>query len=190
MKRFVFVALLALVAPIAAIAAGPATLGLFFDQYVPSQMSYEPQVETTFKAYLYLINNPANVTAIEYQLSVQGAGSVFIIDKFTMRDNSIWLGDPLAGQAVAFWPPLDSCPPGFKLVGTFDCVITEPCASQGGSLVDYQIVVGPHPESGELRGTVYPDNDFFPIVGMTSLLCPGLIGTKESSWGAIKSLYQ
>ena len=57
-------------------------------------------------------------------------------------------------------------------------------------LADYPIVIGPHPGSGELWGTFYPDNETFPIIGLTSTLCPEFVGVESTSWGAIKSLYR
>lgn len=59
-----------------------------------------------------------------------------------------------------------------------------------GAMIDYEIVVGPHPDSGFLRGTYAPDNDFFDIIGLTSKLCPEEpVAVEEESWGAVKSMY-
>jgi hypothetical protein len=104
------------------------------------------------------------------------------------------MGDSLLGQGMVFWLPLDGYNPGFNPIGTLERMIDQPCLSQGGSVVDYPVVIGPPPESGQLRVTLYPNNDFFPIVGLTSILCPGscmgCIGTEETSWGAIRSLHR
>lgn len=54
----------------------------------------------------------------------------------------------------------------------------------------YPLMTGPHPDSGEICGTFAPENEPFPIAGMISIICPGLVGTQEESWGAIKSLYR
>ncbi len=54
----------------------------------------------------------------------------------------------------------------------------------------YPPMIGPHPDSGEIRGTFAPENELFPIVGLTSIICPELVGTQEESWGAIESLYR
>jgi hypothetical protein len=55
MKRLILAIVTLLFSPGILTAAGPATLGVFFDQYVPRQMTYEPAIFTTFKAYLYLV---------------------------------------------------------------------------------------------------------------------------------------
>jgi hypothetical protein len=47
----------------------------------------------------------------------------------------------------------------------------------------------PHPQSGGLRGTFAPENEFLPIGGRASVR-PYQIGLQEESWGAIKSLYR
>jgi hypothetical protein len=52
-------------------------------------------------------------------------------------------------------------------------------------------VVGPHPDSGFLRGTFAPENEFFDIIGLTSVLCPEEpVAVEEESWGTIKSMYR
>jgi len=57
-------------------------------------------------------------------------------------------------------------------------------------LDDFPLVMGPHPETGFLRATYYPNNYYFYPVGLTSILCPVETATEEESWGAIKSLYR
>jgi hypothetical protein len=41
-----------------------------------------------------------------------------------------------------------------------------------------------------VRRAFAPENDLFPIIGLTSIICPDLIGTQEEGWGAIKFLYE
>jgi hypothetical protein len=99
---------------------------------------------------------------------------------------SVALGDPFSGHAIAYWPPMNGFVPGYNLVATLQCMTFAPC----GPLVDYPLVIGPHPDSGEIRGAFAPENELFPIVGLTSIVCPDMVGTQEESWGAIKSLYR
>jgi hypothetical protein len=179
-----------LLVPVAVSAAWPATLGLFFDQYNPSEMTYDPQAIVVFRAYLYLMNAQVYVTGIEYQLIVPTASSVFWLEKMIFPSNAISIGDPFSGHSLAYWPPLNGYSPGFNLMCTFEFVTDAGCLFHGGLLIDTPLIIGPHPETGRLRGTATPNNDFFPVVGMTSLLCPVYIGTTEVSWGAIKSLYR
>jgi len=50
--------------------------------------------------------------------------------------------------------------------------------------------VDPHPGTGLLQAIEW--NTFRTVqgVGMTSLVCPWLIGTEATSWGHVKSLYR
>lgn len=89
--------------------------------------------------------------------------------------------------------PLDPLHTFFAIVE----ISLAPCLSPGGPtaqaetfLADYPVVIGPHPESGQLWGTFFPNNDTFPIIGLQSTLCPVAIGVENSNWGAIKSLYR
>jgi hypothetical protein len=165
-----------------------ATLGVYFG-YAPSQMAGSPAPFSFFDIYLFLHSAEYYVTAVEYQLltPVDPTHALFAVTDVSYPDNkTVTLGDPFSGQAIAYWPPLNGFVPGYNLLATFRCVTFAPC----GSLVDYPLVIGPHPGSGELRGTFAPDNEFFPVTGLTSIICPEQIGAQEESWGAIKSLYR
>jgi hypothetical protein len=165
-----------------------ATLGVYFSN-APATMAYAPAPFSFFDVYLYLHDAEFYVTAVEYQLQtpVDPSHALFSIVSVTYPDNgTVALGDPFTGHAIAYWPPLNGFMPGYNLLVTLRCMTTAPC----GSLSDYPLVIGLHPGSGELRGTFAPDNEFFQIAGLTSVLCPEQIGTQEESWGAIKSLYR
>ena len=172
------------------IVGATATMGVYF---APGVMSYSPTAFNQFQAYLYLNNADYYVTAVEYQLQTPSDPShaFFTINSVEYPDNvSVTLGDPFSGHSISFWPPLNGILPGYNLVCTYNCYTFEPCWNDGGQLVDYPLVIGPHPDSGELRGTYSPDNNTFPIIGMTSILCPQEIANEQESWGAIKSLYK
>jgi hypothetical protein len=52
-------------------------------------------------------------------------------------------------------------------------------------VTDYSIAVG-----DELKVGTYPDaNVEIALIGMTSVVCPGIVPTRTQTWGAIKSLY-
>jgi len=164
-----------------------ATLGAYFD--TPSEMADSPAPFSFFDVFLFLQNAEYYVTAVEYQLTtpIDPSHALFSVMSVTYPDNkSVTLGDPFSGHAIAYWPPMNGFVPGYNLVATLQCMTFAPC----GSLVDYPLVIGPHPDSGEIRGTFAPENELFPIVGLTSIICPDLVGTQEENWGAIKSLYR
>jgi len=64
-----------------------------------------------------------------------------------------------------------------------ECYVTAITFAPCGSTGDYPLVIGAHPASGELRGTFAPENEFFPIVGLTSILRPEQIGRQEDRVG-------
>ncbi len=146
-----------------------------------------------FDAFVFVRDADYYVTAVEYQLvtPLDPAHAFFGIANVTYPENvSVALGDPFEGHSIAFWPPLNGFVPGYNLICTLKCFTLASCAREGGVLTDYPVAIGPNPRSGELRGTFAPENDFFPILGLTALLCPEETGTQEESWGAIASLYR
>jgi hypothetical protein len=54
----------------------------------------------------------------------------------------------------------------------------------------HPLMTGPHPDCGGIRGVFASENEMIPIVGLTSSICPDMVGTQEESWGAIESLYR
>jgi hypothetical protein len=165
-----------------------ATLGAYFS-YAPATMAYAPAPFSFFDVYLYLHDAGYYVTAVEYQLQtpVDPSHALFqIVSVSYPSAKTVTLGDPFSGHSIAYWPPLNGFVPGYNLLVTLQCVTLAPC----GQFTDYPLVLGLHPSSGELRGTFAPDNEFFQIAGLTSVICPEQIGTQEESWGAIKSLYR
>jgi len=73
----------------------------------------------------------------------------------------------------------------------FDAPSRMACSPATFSFFDvYPLMTGPRPDSGEIRGTFAPENELFPIVGVTLSICPDLVGTQEESRGAIESLYR
>ncbi|MCX5754147.1 MAG: hypothetical protein NTW97_11000 [Candidatus Krumholzibacteria bacterium] len=187
MKRLLLTLLIVL---FASTSLAGATLGLYFDLW-PGKMAYAPPepMPSFFDVYLYLHASNYYVTALEYQLTTpnEPAHTLFIINTVTPAEQAVvTLGSPWEGHSLAFWPPLDGYTPGYNMICKYTCMTLTPCLA---GLVDYPIVVGPHPGSGQLWGTFYPNNETFPIIGLTSILCPYYIGVQNTSWGAIKSLY-
>lgn len=183
MKRVLLIVAVALLIPGLLAAQPMAQMGIFFEGGY--HLTYSPPALTMFKAQLFIIQSEYFVTAVEYQ--VVRPDTRFVITGTSYPPNfSVELGDPMTGHSITFWPPMTGYPNGYDLLATYDCLILQDCAL----MPDYPLVIGPNPESGELRGTFSPDNDFFPIFGMTSYLCPEVVGAENQSWGAIKSMYR
>jgi hypothetical protein len=176
---------------------GAQTMGVYFDP--PGSMVAYPANMTLFEGYLYIHNADYQITGVEYYLWTPDDPThalVKILGTAYPDNMSVDLGDPfdaVLGHTIAYWPPLNGFIPGYNLLATYDMMLwgTTACWNDGGSLIDFEIIVTDNPDSGELRGTYAPDNLKFPIIGLTSLLCPSEpIGVEEESWGAIKSLYK
>ena len=179
MKRVLLTVAVALLIP-GLLAAAPVTLGLYFD----GALGADPAALTPFTAQLVLVQSDYFITAVEYQLVVPDGN--FVITGVSYPDNfSIENGSPLAGHSIAYWPPMTGYPDGYDILATFDCLTMVECAL----MPNYPLTVGPHPDSGELRGAYSPDNELVSIVGLTTYLCSDGVATDSRSWGAIKSLY-
>lgn len=185
MKRVLLMLTMALLIP-GVLSAEP-TVGLYFDVGV---MGYNPSGPyTAFEVYLYIHDAAYYVTGFEYQLLTPDDPDrdYFGITEIIYPEYvSVDLGHPFSGHAITFWPPLGGYTPGYNLMCTFMCYTTVEC----GQIQDYRLVIAPHPDSGELRSTYAPDNEYFYPIGLTSVLCPSQIATEAESWGAIKSLYK
>jgi hypothetical protein len=169
-------------------------MGCYFG-FPPGAVLYSPTAFSFFDVYIYLHNADYYVTAVEYQLVTPDDPTHVFFSysaEIVYPDNmSIIDGDPFNGHSIAYWPPLNGYVPGYNMICKLECFTTEDCWDNGGTLADYDLVIGPHPDSGELRGTYHPDMLPFPIFGLTSFLCPQeMVGVEEESWGAIKSLYR
>lgn len=159
--------------------AAPATLGVYFDGLLHTT----PAPATPFNGYLVLVQSDYFVTAVEYQLVVSNPNFVLLGTTYP-ANFSIENGDALAGHSIAYWPPMTGYPEGYDVLATYNCMILQDCAVMPNTTLE----IGPNPASGELRGTYSPDNDFLPIIGLTSFVCPDGVATESKSWGAIKSL--
>ena len=162
------------------------TLGVYYG----GRLHYDPVGPyTQFELYLYIVHWEHFVTAVEYQLvtPTDPSHASFLILGVTYPPNqSLFLGNPFIGHSITFWPPVTGYPDGYDLLATYTCLTVVPCEQ----MYDYPLVIGPHPDSGKLRGTFYPDNDMFKITGLTTYLCLNEISVAGDSWGVIKSLYK
>ena len=181
MKRVLLTVAVALLIP-SILMAAPATIGVYFE----GSLAYTPDSPTQpFLGSLYITQSDYYVTGVEYSLIVPDVN--FIISGYNYPpSHALSLGDAFNGHSITYWPPLTGYPTGYDLLVNYECHLVVPC----GVATNYTIQVGPHPDSGYLRGTYTPDNEFFELIGLTSWLCPEGVATEEESWGAIKSMYR
>jgi hypothetical protein len=200
MKRFLWLAVFLSLVSIATSAAGVATMGVYFEG-APGEMTYSPKIYEHFKMYVYLHSADALVTGVEFRIAsgfeqkYDSGPTPFAILGYSLPQGALEMGSLWDGFSIVFWPPLDGFA-GYNLITELTCLGLTACGDDGGPLWNYWIRIGAHNETDLLRGTFYPDNDFFPIIGLTSLLCPGgcyglgCVGTETTSWGSIKSLFK
>jgi hypothetical protein len=174
---------------------GAATLGLFFDIKMDT-MSRDVDIDSFFDVYMYLLNADHYIIGLEYQIVTpyDPDHTLIELDRVTLSDNVVLeLGDPLSGHSLAFWPPINGYSPGYVLISKMRFLSHTSCPPEepgpGPYVADFPMIVGPDQESGELQGATWPEGDLFPIVGLTSIICPRVIAVEKSSWGAIKSLF-
>lgn len=187
MKRALLILAVVLLLP--GVVAAEGTVGVFFDG--PGIMDYSPATGEWFTAYVYMHAAEYYITGIEYQLltPMDPTHTIIMLGMVEYPDNStLQMGDPFTGHTITYWPPLNGYIPGYNLLCTIPFYAVAGCDE--GGLDNYPLAIGPHPETGELRATYYPDNFYFYPAGLTSLLCPVGTATEEESWGAIKSLYR
>jgi hypothetical protein len=194
MKKVLLLLVVALLIPGILNAACP-TLGAYFSHW-PARMSKSPTGYTMFDIYLYLHMADYYTVAVEYGLYTPSDPShvFFGISSIEYPDNkSVALGSPFEGHSISYWPPINGFVPGYSVICKLVCYTMEECydpVEEEGLIADYPIVIGAHPDTGELRGVYHPEYEFYSIVGLTSILCPYENSTEESSWGAIKSMYK
>jgi hypothetical protein len=113
---------------------------------------------------------PANTLQIGSSPSTSELGGIAI--SWNVPQNGY--EDLLALTVHTFWTSNCDCnsPPQSLVVRGFDYNNPE----AGGSL--------------DPRAVRWPDYAELPGVGMTSLVCPGIVSTEETTWGGVKALYR
>jgi len=181
--RAAMIAMLILLLP-AALLAGP-TMGVFFT-YSPSQMHYYPVLFEEFNGYIFAQNAGCVLNAVEFRVQMPTGIS---IDSYDFPAGTLDLGTPGGGLSLAFWPPMDGSYPGYNLLCTLHLFASRTCECLGGTLSDVPVRILPHPDTGLIQGSCFPENALFEFAGLTSIICPHMIGIEDKSWGAIKSLF-
>jgi hypothetical protein len=144
------------------------TLGLYFDQEGSSPYGWPDPYPNLFDLYLILRNADYYVTGVEFMLDL----SYCIFLDYTLPEGALEIGYPTGGMSIVYWPPLNGFVNDNLLMCTVHCLTLEACCCRGGTLGDVPLRVLPHPDTGEIRGTYAWDNEFFSIIGLTTIMCP------------------
>ena len=152
---------------------------MVFDEGYVSQ-TYACSPGEYFQGYLVARNFNAYIQAIEY--NVYYPAGLSKVAEFSPAPLVIGATDDYEkGCSISWSIPQNGFNPVLTMTVTFQCIECTP---------DGQIVVGPNVNSGFVRATQYPTNEFIYGIGMTSVLCPVTIPTENTTWGGVKALYE
>ena len=139
--------------------------------------------------YVVLNNFNMEITAADFSIAYPPS-MAWVGDQSPLADASLTsiIGASPSGVAIA-WANCCS-QDGFQpVLALRPLVIWLECACNGGP---QSLVVGGYAPLAKVNPTVVRKSDFqeFEGVGMTSLVCPGVIATEQSTWGQVKALYR
>jgi hypothetical protein len=155
----------------------------YFDRNMTMTAMDCPGTSTDIQSgYIVAVNFNMLFTAIEY--SVAYPPSMLYLADAPVNENQLNIGFSNTGISSAWSLPLL----GFEPIRILEVLYQWSC--DNGCYDPEAIIVGANPISGLLQFTRFPDNILFEAIGMTSLVCPGVVPVEETSWGGIKALYK
>ena len=174
----VVTAVLAAILTATGVQAQTPTVGVFFDQAFARMDKDCPAGGGLDSAFVVASNFNAFISGIEYAVNYP-TSMTWLSDYDTPP---VTIGSTPSGISEGFALPKN----GFSPIVVAKVLYLWNC---NGCIVENDpIIVSPHPISGFVRATDFPNYDFINAVGMTSLVC-ATVPTEETSWGRIKSLY-
>ena len=142
---------------------------------------------TTATLYVVMNNWNMNVTGVDFSISYPPS-LVWLADVLPDPTTQVSIGQSPGGIAIAY---ANCCfLDGFQNnIVLLPFVLWGPCDCNQGP---QPLVVGGYTPLGKTSPTAVRKEDFaeFQGVGMTSLICAGVIATEPSTWGQVKALYR
>jgi hypothetical protein len=142
---------------------------------------------TLSSLYLAALNLNMFYSALDFKISFPPA-LMWIGDSPNVDPiNDLVIGNSPAGMAIAYSLPKN----GFQtqLLNTMAVLWTANCNCALGPqpmvVVGFEPLINPNPTVVQWPATVQ-----VPVVGMTSLICPGAVSTSATTWGGVKALYR
>ncbi len=185
MKTAAFILFMLLVVVTAMPAAGNPVPGplvrVYFDENFQHDFLDCPgQIIDTL--YVVAENFNTYLSAIEYQISYPTALS-FLGDIIPEYPAALSIGSSPYGISIAYTIPLDAFGPALvqRVLVFWNCTNCEVCREI--------IEVQPHPASGRIQAVRWPDPTTFEADALRAVICP-CVGTKQTTWGNVKSLYK
>lgn len=137
--------------------------------------------------HVVYINWNMNMAEVEFSIAYPPS-LVWVGDALVDEDVQVKLGDSPTGVAIA---TANCCP----FNGFAPAEVLRPLVLWGNcdcALGPQPLVVGGYTPFGKVQPSAVRKEDFeeFLGIGMTSLICPGVIATEQSTWGQVKALYR
>ena len=162
---------------------------VYFDPaHTQTQTSCGQQGQPT-TLYVVANNWNMNIAGIDFSISYPPS-LVWVADILPDPSTSAEIGTSPTGCAIGY---ANCCPlNGFQSVEVLQpFVLWGPCDCASPSGNPQSVIVG-GANPVKPRPTAVRKEDFveFEGVGMTSLICPGVIATEPTTWGQVKALYR
>ena len=155
---------------------------VYFDIGASEGSASCPAVAGMQELHVFAVNFNMWIAAIEYMIAVPA--SLTIIGDVAVP-GALQIGNSSVGISWSFPIPGNGWAP-YKTQGLN---VWWNCTNCTG-YEDGQIIVLPHPVSGQISAVSWPDLISVTAVGMTSTVCPVDVPAQESTWGSVKSLYK
>jgi hypothetical protein len=136
---------------------------------------------------VYLVAHNMNmfVQAVEFIVSFPPA-LIYLSDTPNLPTiYDLVIGNANVGEAIAYNLPQNGFVP--MLLTTISVFWAGNCDCLNGPQA---LVVGPYPGQLSPRAVEWPSYVAVDVVGMTSLVCPGVVSTEQKTWGSVKALYR
>jgi hypothetical protein len=143
--------------------------------------------------YVVMNNWNMNIAGVDFSIDYP-AQMVWVADNLPDPDTSVQIGQSptaLGGCAIAY---ANCCAQdGFQAVEVLRPVILwGQCDCMQAPMGGWPLVVRGYVPLGKTQPSAIrrEDSQEFSGVGMTSLICPGIVATEQSTWGQVKALYR
>jgi hypothetical protein len=159
---------------------------VYFDaDYNETQSNCKPVDSESF-LYVAALNLNMLVSAIDYKVLFPPA-VLYVDENVNVTGSDPVIGNSYDGIGIAYALPRN----GFLtlLLSRVRVMWTAQCDCALGPqplrVAGFDDIFSPQP-----KVVRFPDNAEFPVVGMTSLICPGSVSTESTTWGGVKALYR
>ncbi|UCG53441.1 MAG: hypothetical protein JSW58_07765 [Candidatus Latescibacterota bacterium] len=164
--------------PASADAQPSPTVRVYFDEDCTQGSKDCPVGGGTDIAYVVAMDFAQFISGVEYSI-VYPASMIWLADLDTPP---VTVGSTPTGISEAWAIPQDGVN-GFlvaRIQFQWNC--------NGCTVENDPVQVRPHPMTGKVRATNFPDYDFIDATGMTALVC-STVATDETTWSRIKAMF-